>query len=373
MQSFQWDDHFETGIEEVDEQHQYLVKLVNKYSELTVINDFSLDEVKQALDELAEYTVYHFQTEERLMKQVGISATHYEEHCLAHKRFVQDVTEFADAIVESESGDLSKQLLDFLMQWLVYHILGSDQNMARQIGAIKNGVDSGRAFETEKRKHDDAIGPLLHALKALFEQVSSRNKELILLNQSLEEKVKLRTEELSQVNKKLHELSYSDALTNLPNRRFAMKEIAKQWNKARQTGTALVCMLIDADHFKEVNDNSGHDAGDDVLMTLAKTLQHSLPNGNTVCRLGGDEFLVIAPSVDLGQGMELAGHMHHEVNQLALWYGDYCWKGSISVGVAVLSDEMKEVEELIKLADESVYLAKSNGKNRIEAVQLANE
>lgn len=368
MQSFQWDKNFETGIKEVDEQHLYLVQLVNRYGELIAENDFSIDEAKKALHEVTEYTSYHFHKEEILMKRAGISSIHFEEHHQSHQKFINDLKEFSGSL-QLKSEDLSKQLLDFLIQWLVYHILGSDQNMARQVSAIESGLSPDEAYGNEEREHDEAIGPLLKALKTLFEQVSARNKELILLNQSLEEKVELRTQELSLANKKLEELSYSDALTQLPNRRYAMQEIANQWEKALLTKQPLVCMIIDVDKFKEVNDNCGHDAGDIVLVDLSKVLKANYRSQDSVCRLGGDEFIVICPGLNLHQGLELACAVHNEVKKIRLPYDDYCWEGSISVGVAVLSESTTDVSDLIKLADDSVYLAKHSGKNCVKSIQ----
>ncbi|UGA56231.1 GGDEF domain-containing protein [Vibrio sp. VB16] len=368
MQSFQWDKNFETGIKEVDEQHLYLVKLVNKYGELTTQNDFSILEAKRALKELSDYTSYHFHEEENLMKRVGISQGHFEGHCQSHQKFIDDVKEFSESL-RLESDDLSKQLLDFLVQWLVYHILGSDQNMARQLIAIENGLSSAQAFENEEREHDEAIGPLLTALKTLFEQVSARNKELILLNLSLEDKVEQRTQELSLANEMLQELSYSDTLTKLPNRRFAMREISMQWDKARAEQLPLVCMLVDVDKFKQVNDTCGHDAGDAVLVELSTVLKRSFRPQDSVCRLGGDEFIVICPEIDLQQGLALAQTVHEQVNKIRLPYDGYCWEGSISVGVAALCESTKDVSDLIKLADDSVYMAKNAGKNCVRTIQ----
>ncbi|WED23980.1 bacteriohemerythrin [Vibrio sp. JC009] len=368
MQSFQWDRSFETGIPDVDKQHKYLVELVNKYSSMTTGQQYSPEEGAKILNELTEYTLYHFQEEERMMIRCGIAGEHLREHIAAHKKFVLDLKEFVDTF-ESYSEEQSTQLLDFLINWLVYHILGSDQNMARQLDAIDKGMDPKQAFVDEEREHDEAVGPLLKALKAMFEQISERNKELILLNQSLEDKVDQRTQELSEANRKLEKLSLTDSLTQLPNRRYAMNSISQHWEEAKNQSAPLACMLLDVDLFKEVNDSAGHDAGDDLLKTLAATFMSKYREEDEVCRLGGDEFLVICPGLDLEHAQRLANTVLARVQAIRKQYNGYCWQGSVSIGVAELSDAMTNSGELIKAADESVYLAKESGKNCVRAIQ----
>ncbi len=108
-----------------------------------------------------------------------------------------------------------------------------------------------------------------------------------------------RTRQLVEANKQLEVLSYTDALTQLPNRRCAIQTLKELWNDASLADAPLVCIMIDADYFKQVNDSCGHEAGDVVLKELSHTLKHSFRSDDIVCRLGGDEFLVICPNTDL--------------------------------------------------------------------------
>jgi len=128
-----------------------------------------------------------------------------------------------------------------------------------------------------------------------------------------------------------------------------------------------VCMMIDADHFKEVNDTYGHDAGDLVLRELATALKHAVRSDDIVCRLGGDEFFIICPQTDKAGGMHFAETICQSIAALRVPTGDGAWQGSVSIGVAARSDEMDNLDELMKLADEGVYLAKKAGKNCVRA------
>jgi diguanylate cyclase (GGDEF)-like protein len=223
-------------------------------------------------------------------------------------------------------------LLDFLIHWLVYHILGMGQNMARQIIAIKNGSSARKALQMSGNEVHYATETLLEALNNLFQQLSDRNKELHQLNRTLELKVKQRTQELQEANQHLEQLALTDVLTGLPNRRYAMSCLSELWEKAQQQGPPLSCLMIDADYFKEVNDKYGHDAGDKVLIELAQELQQTLRNDDIVCRLGGDEFMVICENTDFAGAKHLAGLLCRNIAEFKVEVAGGSWLGSVSIG-----------------------------------------
>lgn len=365
MKSFLWDKNFETGLDDVDEQHQYLVGIINKYAELISENGLKQEDVKTALVELSDYAEFHFEQEEALMASIGVDERHVGFHIKLHRNFMGDIRSM-QGLIDFDDQNSSELLLDFLIHWLAYHILGCDQNMARQAASIESGLSASEAYENEERERDSSTEPLLMALNGLFEQVSARNKLLIALNESLEKKVALRTQELSTANQQLEELTLTDSLTKLPNRRHAIRSLRELWNSTDR----LVCIMVDADHFKTVNDTHGHDAGDLVLCELARTLKGAFRTDDIVCRIGGDEFIVICPDTDLKGGLHVANTMLQQVNRLVVKNDHKLWEGSVSVGVAEKTSETLDFNELIKLADQSVYQAKSNGKNQAQHVQV---
>jgi hemerythrin len=107
-----------------------------------------------------------------------------------------------------------------------------------------------------------------------------------------------------------------------------------------------------------------------VLKTLSRELKNTFRNDDIVCRLGGDEFLVICPDTDLKGGMYIAETARQKVSELKVETGAQVWIGSISVGVAEITPEFGTMNELIKAADESVYLAKDAGKNSVCSIQI---
>ncbi len=362
MESFNWDSNFLTGLESVDNQHRRLVDLINQFSDLLSKNSIVFNDVESTYKEVSDYAHYHFQNEEALMLHEGIDPRHLEQHKDIHQDFLNEVILMHEGVSE-ENFDSAMHLLEFLINWLVYHILGCDQNMARQISAIQSGVSPSQAYEKEEKESLSSTKPLLKALNNLFFQVSERNKTLIKLNESLEEKVAERTRELSKANVHLEKMSLTDVLTELPNRRYAMRHLSIVWMEAMQHSSPLVCVMIDADNFKEVNDTCGHAAGDKVLIELATTLHDSFRNDDIVCRLGGDEFFVICPDTDLEGGVHIAELVRKKVSELIVETGGKPWHGSISVGVAANNSYLKTYEELIRMADVAVYTAKQDGRN----------
>ncbi|MDX8399146.1 MAG: GGDEF domain-containing protein [Gallionellaceae bacterium] len=362
MESFHWDKHFETGLKEVDEQHHVLVDLINRFGEmLTQIENVTIAELESLLGELAAYAQYHFQNEDDMMTKIGLDSRHVQHHLKLHASFLQEVTRLQQSI--AQDIDAGESLLKFLVYWLAFHILGTDQSMSRQIFAIESGTSPEQAFDAEQIIKESATEPLLEALSGLFHLISERNRDLLILNRTLEDKVEQRTAALSEANKQLEQIALTDVLTGLPNRRHAMSRFTQMWSESTLDGTGLACMMIDADNFKQINDNYGHDSGDEVLRQLSRQLRYAVRTDDVVCRLGGDEFLIICPCTSLDGAMQVAEAMRLEVSKLNVVVNGGAWSGSVSVGVAVRTDATQTPEDLIKAADEGVYIAKNKGRN----------
>lgn len=242
--------------------------------------------------------------------------------------------------------------------------------MARQIARLASGGDLQDSSQLNAPSHDPAKDALLSALNGLFQQVSDRNHELVQLNKTLEARVAERTQALTQANQRLDCLANTDALTQLPNRRNAIDRLNMAWSQSVHTDSPLACMMVDADGFKQVNDTYGHDAGDESLRVLSRQLREAVRTDDLVCRLGGDEFLIICPATTMNGALQLAEKIRVEVAALRVRAGTGQWCGSVSVGVAARTAKFKKVEELLKAADLGVYVAKRKGRN---CVAVANE
>ena len=368
MKAFVWSDKFNTGLATVDEQHRKLVDLINQLGDQIVEDQVSSESIERIFTELFHYVEYHFSEEEAMMQQLGLDDRHLNAHLEIHQDFLKEMLAFYGH-TSAESIQEVEHMLDFLIHWLVYHILGIDQEMAQQAQAIEQGLSAQAAYNNVQAAQDGITETLIVALNGLFKLVTDRNKELIELNQSLEQKVVERTQDLILANQKLKELASTDVLTGLPNRRYAMRRLSDLWTLSLLEEQPLVSMMIDADYFKAVNDTCGHEAGDQVLCALSRTLKDSFRNDDIVCRLGGDEFFVICPNTDLTGGRYIAELVRQAVAEMHLSFEGGAWHGSISVGVAARTATMSNYEELILAADRSVYAAKKAGRNCVAASQ----
>lgn len=170
--------------------------------------------------------------------------------------------------------------------------------------------------------------------------------------------------EMALLNRKLETAAMTDVLTKLPNRRFAMRQLEDEVSTALTANAQLSVVMIDIDHFKQVNDRFGHDMGDLVLRETAAVLRNTVRKGDFVCRLGGEEFLVICAKASLAQASLTAERLRSAVEDHTIQFG-YDGNVTVSLGVASLACGARTVDELIKFADRRVYGAKSAGRNRV--------
>ncbi|HSN91028.1 MAG TPA: GGDEF domain-containing protein [Anaeromyxobacteraceae bacterium] len=164
----------------------------------------------------------------------------------------------------------------------------------------------------------------------------------------------------------LHRRATADALTGLPNRRAFEEALAREVARARRAGTPLGLLLVDVDHFKRVNDERGHPAGDEVLRAVAGRIASAARAGDLVGRVGGEEFALALPGAGAADAREAGERVRARVadGPVALEGGDLAV--TVSVGVASLGEPPEEGPDLVARADEALYRAKRAGRNRVE-------
>ncbi|WP_313954232.1 diguanylate cyclase [Accumulibacter sp.] len=169
--------------------------------------------------------------------------------------------------------------------------------------------------------------------------------------------------ELAQREKAIREISLTDALTGVGNRRHLDENLAAEWQRARRYGQPLSLLIFDIDHFKRVNDTWGHEAGDRVLQEVGALLRTFLRDSDRASRLGGEEFVLLMPGSSLVQAEAAAERLRQAVAARAM-------SGlpgvTVSLGVAGLAND-EDGSSLLARADAALYRAKQGGRNRVVA------
>lgn len=167
-------------------------------------------------------------------------------------------------------------------------------------------------------------------------------------------------------------ISLEDPLTGLANRRALFENMERLFNRAESSGQPLSLMVIDVDHFKQVNDRFGHQVGDAVLQHVATTIKHRLRSNDIVGRIGGEEFLAVLPESPPDGAKRVAEELRHSVASKPVVADNQEVGVTISIGLyssaRLLSSQTPD--SVIATADEALYRAKTNGRNRVEIVEV---
>lgn len=182
---------------------------------------------------------------------------------------------------------------------------------------------------------------------------------------------------LQVLNKKLQRLSNNDGLTKVANRRYLDYQLGKDWEKALKQDQKISLMLLDIDYFKEYNDYYGHLKGDEVLKKIAGIMTRVFEKESTeetIARYGGDEFMVVLPEVDLKKGKEIAEKIMKEMAKEEIPHEENPMlnRVSLSIGIAMGIPETTKYTTLVNKADQALYKAKRNGRNRIGVIEQLN-
>jgi diguanylate cyclase (GGDEF)-like protein len=170
--------------------------------------------------------------------------------------------------------------------------------------------------------------------------------------------------ELKAVIAQADEVSHTDALTFLPNRRQIISDLQKEAIFSDQYGTPLSISMLDIDHFKKINDTYGHTVGDDVLRALGSELREHIRYPDTIGRYGGEEFLIVLPHSTLKAASEQAERLCRHVRSLSFKSGDQQIAVTVSIGVAQYKIQKEDWESFLNRADAALYQAKHSGRDQ---------
>jgi diguanylate cyclase (GGDEF)-like protein len=222
-----------------------------------------------------------------------------------------------------------------------------------------------QSHKVENREFNDieVIDTPILEVSQLSESMLSMSQAIHSYQTSLEDKVKQRTHELSLKNEELYKLSITDKLTSLNNRVHLDKVLHNEFIRSQRYKTPFCVILMDIDFFKKVNDNYGHQIGDDVLVETASILKNCVRENDTVGRWGGEEFLIICPETNTEGALKVAQNINLAIKQYT--YKTYPKQVTMSLGLASFSLEEKKVEDIIAQADQALYKAKEQGRDQV--------
>lgn len=175
---------------------------------------------------------------------------------------------------------------------------------------------------------------------------------------------KLQEEKIREQNALLEELTITDHMTGLSNRRFMSNLLDHIISDYRRSGETFSLLMVDLDHFKQVNDKYGHDGGDEVIKSMASVLMNNLRETDFKARWGGEEFLVLLPRTGREEALEIGEKLLDLVHRTTVTHNKIDMKYTFSCGIAV-NDRRLSSEILLKHADQALYRAKEGGRNRV--------
>jgi len=196
--------------------------------------------------------------------------------------------------------------------------------------------------------------------RRLLEDYAKLEAELQKTKRALE----IKEIEVRAILAQAHEIANTDVLTFLPNRRKIITDLQEEVIRSNRYNTPLSISILDIDHFKKVNDTYGHTSGDEALRSVAACLRDRIRHPDTIGRYGGEEFLIVLPNSISRSAEDQALRLFQQIRSLKIEANGYEFSVTISMGIAQLRVGDETWEQFLHRADEALYAAKNNGRNR---------
>ncbi len=231
------------------------------------------------------------------------------------------------------------------------------------LSLIKNNLKGDMGESDDNDPYE--IKELTYVVRTLVSSLQASRKEVDELNNSLQCKINDATKKLRESNTQLEISARSDYLTSLANRRHFEESLKKIVKRRRTDSDALSILLLDIDNFKDINDQCGHAAGDEVLTRVARLLDSMMRTGDLVARFAGDEF-ILSLYCEKDNAMQRAEEMRHNIESLGIKWGQNVIHTTVSIGVYCFEDtDTIDIDKVIQQADVAMYKAKKEGRNRV--------
>jgi len=235
-------------------------------------------------------------------------------------------------------------------------VMTSHASFATAVEALRLG-----AYDYLMKPFED-----LEAVLALVKRTIDKIR-LVIENRNLIENLKRKNEELERLNQSIRELAVRDGLTGLYNYRYLQEALRAEVGRSERHGSPLCLLMIDVDHFKQYNDHNGHLDGDEVLKTISRILAERARKSDIAARYGGEEFCVVLPETRSDFAVKVAEDVRQLIETYPFLNRDKqpLGKVTISIGIAAFPADGDSPRALIDRADQALYRAKTDGRNRV--------
>jgi diguanylate cyclase (GGDEF)-like protein len=296
------------------------------------------------------------------------------------ERLIEEMLAVQRMVLALANGDLSQSLKIKgtvagalkALQANLRHLTWQTQMIAQ--GDFSQRVDFmgefSESFNTMVRNLEDARAhlrqremELTRANTQLHAEIAERERAEEALRQA-NNLLQTQLDEIKALQAQLREQAIRDPLTQLFNRRYLQETLERELASAKREGYALAVILLDIDHFKQINDAHGHHAGDLMLQALADLLRNNTRQMDVACRYGGEEFVVIMPGAPRDAAYVRVEQLRVAFERLRVQDGTLALQATISLGIAVFPQHGATSDELLRAADDALYAAKAAGRNR---------
>lgn len=370
---FPWNRNFETGLEDIDEQHRVLVSILNRLAWHFASGSSVLDGL-HLLDELLAYASYHFRYEEGVWEKTLGGTEMARNHHDSHQMFFARIQMLRQSKAPQE--DVLAELFDYLTRWLAFHILESDRRMALTIKAMKAGKPLEETRERVDSELNGSVSVLVTALLEIYGKLSASTiqlmREKMARHKAEDELQRLQSERLNRAledqasdhQKQVEFLAYADPLTGLWNRNGITRFIRELLDRGDLKNDSAALVSMDLDNFQEINARFGEETADRMLGLLARRWLDALPPDAALARIGGDEFALLLPDASQVEirlrALQLTARQPFDL-------GGGSALVSFTAGIVVFPDnELGHVDEdadiLLRQADQTLFRAKQELK-----------